>query len=42
MSTPLLADALWNLIQPLLPPSPRTPDGGRPRLPDQRADWVAG
>jgi transposase len=35
MSTPLLPDALWNLIQPLLPTSPRRPDGGRPRLPDR-------
>ena len=35
MSTPLLPDALWNLIQPLLPPSPRRAKGGRPRLPDR-------
>jgi len=35
MGTPLLPDALWNLIQPLLPPSPRRPNGGRPRLPDR-------
>ena len=35
MSTPLLPDALWNLIQPLLPPSSRRPNGGRPRLPDR-------
>jgi transposase len=35
MSTPLLPDGLWNLIQPLLPPSPRRPNGGRPRLPDR-------
>ena len=35
MSTPLLPDALWNLIQPLLPPSPRRPMGGRPRLQDR-------
>jgi len=35
MSTPLLPNALWNLIQPLLPSSPRRPKGGRPRLPDR-------
>src|ERR1700692_2466313 len=35
MSTPLLPDALWNLIQPLLPPPPRRPKGGRPRLQDR-------
>ena len=35
MSTPLLPDALCNLIQTLLPPLPRRPNGGRPRLPDR-------
>jgi transposase len=35
MSAPLLPDALWELIQPLLPPSPRHPKGGRPRLSDR-------
>src|ERR1700751_5580334 len=35
MSPPLLPDALWNLIKPLLPPSPRRPNGGRHRLPDR-------
>jgi transposase len=35
MSSPLLPDALWNLIQPLLPPTSRGPKGGRPRLPDR-------
>jgi transposase len=35
MSTPLLPDALWNLIQPLLPSLPHRPKGGRPRLPDR-------
>src|ERR1700724_2374762 len=35
MSTPLLPDALWNLIQPMLPPIPHSPKGGRPRLPNR-------
>ena len=34
MNTPLLPDALWNLIEPLLPPSPDRPNVGRPRLQD--------
>jgi transposase len=35
MSTPLLPDPLWNLIQPLLPAVPLRPKGGRPRLSDR-------
>jgi transposase len=35
MNTPLLSDALWNLIQPMLPSIPRRLNGGRPRLPDR-------
>jgi len=35
MSTPLLPDALWKLIRPMLPSAPRRPKGGRPRLPDR-------
>jgi len=34
MNTPLLPDALCNLIEPLLPPSLDRPNGGRPRLQD--------
>ena len=35
MATPLLPDALWNLIEPLLPTPAPKPQGGRPRLSDQ-------
>ena len=35
MSAPLLPDALWNVIQPLLPPTPVRPKGGRPRSSDR-------
>jgi transposase len=35
MSAPPLPDALWNLIQPLLPLSPRGSKGGRHRLSDR-------
>ena len=36
MAAPLVSDALWALIEPLLPPEPPKPKGGRPRL-DNRA-----
>src|SRR5215467_10898111 len=35
MSAPLLPDALWNLIGPMLPSVVARPKGGRPRLPDR-------
>ena len=30
-------DDLWDLIEPLLPPEPAKPKGGRPRVPDRVA-----
>ena len=35
MSQPLVSDALWAVIEPLLPPEPPKPKGGRPRVPDR-------
>jgi len=35
MAFELLPDALRNEIQPLLPPEPPKPKGGRPRMPDR-------
>ncbi len=32
-----LSDALWAVIEPLLPPEPPKPKGGRPRLSDRAA-----
>lgn len=35
MAKPLVSDALWAEIEPLLPPEPPKPKGGRPRVPDR-------
>ena len=37
MSRPLVPDALWAVVEPLLPPEPPKPKGGRPRLSDRAA-----
>ena len=37
MAKPLLPDALWAIIEPLLPEHAPGPKGGRPRLPDRQA-----
>lgn len=34
-TTGLVPDQLWIAIQPLLPPEPPKPKGGRPRVPDR-------
>ena len=37
MAKPLLADDLWAVVAPLIPPEPPKPRGGRPRVPDRAA-----
>ncbi len=35
MAAPLVSDDLWALVEPLLPPHPPRPKGGRPPIPDR-------
>ena len=35
MAKQLISDGLWAVIEPLLPPEPEKPRGGRPRVPDR-------
>ncbi len=35
MAKPLITDELWEVIEPLLPPGPEKPRGGRPRIPNR-------
>jgi transposase len=37
MGKPLVSDELWTIIEPLLPPEPPKPRGGRPRIRDRAA-----
>ena len=37
MAHQLVSDELWMIIEPLLPPEPSKPNGGRPRVPDRAA-----
>lgn len=36
MAKPLVPDELWADVEPLLPPAPPRPKGGRPRVADRR------
>ena len=37
MAKPLVSGTLWEVVEPLLPPVPAQPKGGRPRVPDRAA-----
>jgi transposase len=37
MAKQLVTDKLWAILEPLIPPTPPRPKGGRPRIPDRAA-----
>src|SRR5215207_4386908 len=37
LAVPILSADLWSIVEPLLPPEPPKPKGGRPRVPDRAA-----
>ncbi|WP_146873217.1 transposase, partial [Halovibrio variabilis] len=37
MAKKLVPDELWEIVEPLLPPEPPKPDGGRPRVSNRAA-----
>src|SRR5260370_42116492 len=37
MAKQLVNDKLWAVLEPLIPPAPPRPKGGRPRIPDRAA-----
>jgi transposase len=37
MPKQILSDELWEVIEPLLPPEPEKPKGGRPKVPNRAA-----
>ena len=37
MAKDLVTDELWEIVEPLLPPEPPKPRGGRPRVPNRAA-----
>src|SRR5215203_7560208 len=37
MAKPLISDELWAMIEPLIPPEPPKPQGGRKHVPDRAA-----
>ncbi len=37
MAKELVTDELWEIVEPLLPPEPPKPEGGRPRVNDRAA-----